>query len=68
MAKYKVINRFKDKQHNGHIYDVGEIYPAKDKKLMKKRAESLTKIHPKYKVAFLEEIEEKKQDKKSDDK
>lgn len=55
---YKVINRFKDK--DGHVYEVGDSYPAEGKRLVKTRAEFLTKVHPEYGVAFLEEIEEKK--------
>lgn len=58
MTVYKVINRFKDKQHNGHIYEVGNTYPAEGKKLVKSRAEELTKVHPKYGIAFLEVVEE----------
>ncbi|WP_428909474.1 hypothetical protein [Niallia sp. Krafla_26] len=57
---YKVINRFKENQHDDHIYEVGKPYPAEGKKLVKSRAEYLTKVHPKYGVAFLQEIEEKK--------
>lgn len=57
---YKVINRFKEVQHNGHVYEPGDAYPVEGHKLVKARAESLTKVHAEYGVAFLQEIEEKK--------
>lgn len=57
---YKVINRFEEKNHDGHIYEIGDNYPADGKKLVKTRAESLTKIHNEYGIAFLEAVEEPK--------
>ncbi|MED4887767.1 hypothetical protein [Lysinibacillus fusiformis] len=57
---YKVINRFKEKNHDGHIYEVGDNYPADGKKLVKTRAEALTEIHKEYDVAFLKAVEEPK--------
>ena len=64
MSKYKVINRFQETHHDGHVYEKGDTYPAKGKKLVKARAEFLTKIHEEYGVAFLEEVEEKKEPEK----
>ena len=60
MTEYKVINRFKEKNHDNHIYEVGDVYPAKGKKFIKRRADSLTEIHEEYGVAFLEAKETKK--------
>lgn len=57
---YKVINRFKEKNHDDHIYEVGDPYPADGKKLVKARAEALTKVHDEYNVAFLKAVEEPK--------
>ncbi|WGT38499.1 hypothetical protein QH639_22250 [Lysinibacillus sp. 1 U-2021] len=57
---YKAINRFKEEIHDDHIYEVNDPYPAEGKKLVKARAEFLTKVHPKYKVAFLKAVEEPK--------
>ncbi|MEA0563475.1 hypothetical protein [Lysinibacillus irui] len=57
---YKVINRFKEKNHDDHIYEVGDNYPADGKKLVKSRAEALTEIHEEYGVAFLKALEEPK--------
>lgn len=55
---YEVINRFMDK--DGHVYEVGEGYPAEGKRLTKTRAEYLTKVHPEYNVAFLKVVEDEK--------
>ena len=57
---YKVINRFKENNHDGHIYEIGDIYPADGKKLIKTRAELLTEVHKEYRVAFLKPVEEPK--------
>ncbi|MFJ5564823.1 hypothetical protein [Lysinibacillus xylanilyticus] len=57
---YKVINRFKEKNHNDHIYEVGDTYPVDGEKLVKTRAEALTKVHDEYNVAFLKAVEEPK--------
>lgn len=57
---YKVINRFQEKNHDGHVYEVGDIYPVDGKKLVKARAESLTKVHSDYGVVFLEAVEDPK--------
>lgn len=55
---YKVINRFIEKNHNSHVYEIGDFYPVEGKKLVKKRAEELTQVHPQYKVAFLQVIKD----------
>ena len=57
---YKVINRFKEKNHDDHIYEIDDPYPAEGKKLVKARAEALTKVHDEYNVAFLKAVEEPK--------
>jgi len=53
MSQYEVINRFQEKNHDSHVYEVGKPYPADGKKLVKARAEFLTKVHEEYGVAFL---------------
>lgn len=55
---YKVINRFKDKEDNFTIYEVGEEYPKESFKPTKKRITELSKEHPKYKCKFIEEVKE----------
>lgn len=57
MSQYKVINRFKEKNHDDHVYEIGDDYPAVGKKLVKTRADFLTKSHATYGVAFLKEVE-----------
>lgn len=57
---YKVINRFQEKNHDNHVYEIGDTYPANGKKLNKTRAEFLTKVHAEYGVAFLKPIDEPK--------
>lgn len=56
---YVVINRFKDT--DGHIYEKDSKYPNKGK-ATKKRLDELSSVHKKYKVAFIKEVEDKKQE------
>lgn len=56
MSQYKVINIFKDLQHGGLLYNVGDSYPAEGQDLVESRVEELTKIHPNYGVAFIEVV------------
>jgi hypothetical protein len=56
---YIVISKFKDTDNT--VYEVNKPYPAKGKKPTKKRIEELSKIHPKYKRAFIKEVEGKKE-------
>lgn len=58
--KYKVINEFIDKEHKDTLYKVGDIYPKKGFKVKKDRVTFLMKKHAEYKVAFLEEVKEVK--------
>lgn len=59
---YEVVNRFKDTEDNGIIYEVGESYPKDGHKPTKKRIGELTKLHPKYKVVFIEEVKEQQEE------
>ncbi|MEK4148922.1 termination factor Rho [Robertmurraya sp. FSL W8-0741] len=59
---YKVVNRFKDIKH-GHIYEVGEVYPAEGEKATKTRLEQLATTKNKYKKVFIEKVEEESNDK-----
>lgn len=62
---FKVINSFKDRLDGHHYYKEGKPYPRQGYKPTKKRFEELSKKHPEYKVAFIEETkEEKKAEKK----
>lgn len=55
---YKVINRFYDKEDNHTLYEVGEGFPKGNSKPSKKRIEELLNKHPKYGIAFIEEVKE----------
>lgn len=59
-----VINGFEDKNHDGHVYVPGDIYPAEGYRTTKKRIEFLAQVHPEYKVAFVSDIQEIEDDKK----
>lgn len=58
--KYKVINKFQDIEHKNTLYEKGDTYPKKGFRAKKDRVAFLMETHPKYKVAFLEPIEETK--------
>ncbi|MCT6814794.1 MAG: hypothetical protein M3043_00150 [Lysinibacillus fusiformis] len=60
MSQYEVINRFKEEIHDDHVYEIDDPYPVEGKKLIKARAEFLTKVHEEYGVAFLKAVEEPK--------
>ncbi|KAA0547570.1 hypothetical protein FZW96_12035 [Bacillus sp. BGMRC 2118] len=55
---YKVINRFKDKEGNNTLYNVGDQYPKGDYVPSEERVNNLMSVHPKYKCAFIEKIHE----------
>lgn len=55
---HKVINRFKDKEDNNTVYEVGDEFPKGSSNPSKKRIEELSSPHPKYKSVFIEEIKE----------
>jgi hypothetical protein len=56
--KYVVVNKFKDKENENVVYEIGENYPKGDYKPTKKRISQLSKEHPKYKCVFIEEVNE----------
>ena len=56
---HKVIKEFIDSEDKTH-YKVGDAFPKGDTKPTKKRIEELSNVHPRYKVAFIQEKEKKK--------
>ncbi|WLR52459.1 hypothetical protein LC040_06035 [Bacillus tianshenii] len=54
---YKVINRFLDKE-NGTLYEVGDEFPKGNTEPTKERIVELSKKHPKYQKAFIEELKD----------
>lgn len=71
--KCKVLNDFREKNHDNTFYTVGDTYPKDGFKAGAKRVSYLQDIHPEYGVRFLddapkEEKVKKSTTKKSDDK
>ena len=55
---HKVVSRFKETRHDGHIYEVGDNYPVEGKKATKARLEELSTTKNKYNQVFIEEVAE----------
>lgn len=55
---FKVVRRFKDLKHGGHIYEVGDVYPKEGFKATKKRLEELSTGKNNYKQVYIEEVNE----------
>lgn len=74
--KFKVLNTFREKEHDDHIYEKGQMYPAEGYKATKKRVEFLQKENEEFDgMVFLEtpketgkKDDEKETGKKSSDK
>ncbi|MEK3995637.1 termination factor Rho [Psychrobacillus sp. FSL K6-2365] len=56
MMAHKVIVRFKENKHDGHIYKIGDEYPVKGKKATKTRIDELSTTDNSYKQIFIEEV------------
>lgn len=56
---YKVVNRFKENNHDGHTYEVGDVYPKEGAEATKARLKELSSTKNKYKKVFIEEVEKK---------
>lgn len=54
---YKVICRFADLKDNGHVYEVGDVYPRKGKKTTLERATELMGTSNKIGVPLIEEAD-----------
>lgn len=57
MIKAKVVNLFKEKEHNDHVYSPGDVYPAEGYEANSERVKFLSQVHQKYKKIYLAEIE-----------
>lgn len=55
---YRVVRRFKDLKHGGHIYKEGDQYPVEGRKTTKKRLEQLAEGKNKYKQVYIEKVDE----------
>lgn len=57
--EYKVLNTFREKDHDSHLYEKGKKYPAKGYKTTKKRVEFLQQENEEFDgMIFLETPEE----------
>lgn len=54
----KVVNRFKAKEHDNHIYQPGDVYPAEGYEADPERIKFLSDVHPRYNKIFLSDVEE----------
>lgn len=54
---YQVVSKFKEQKHDGHVYEVGDIYPKEGAKATKARLEELSTTKNKYNKPFIEEVE-----------
>lgn len=57
-----VVNRFAEKDHNGHVYNAGEVYPAEGFEATEERVSFLTKVHPSYKKIYLANVQKDEED------
>lgn len=53
----RVVNLFKDIEHDGHVYKPGDVYPAEGYEADPERVDFLSNVHPKLKRIFLANIE-----------
>lgn len=50
-----VVNKFQEVSHSGHVYELGDTYPAEGFEEDPERVAFLSKPHPTYKRIFLYE-------------
>ena len=48
MATYNVVRKFRESEHDGRIYEVGDAYPAEGHKATQKRIKQLSTTNNKY--------------------
>ncbi|MEK5419383.1 termination factor Rho [Paenibacillus sp. FSL L8-0708] len=53
---YKVIRKFKDLKHDGHTYQIGDVYPKEGAEATKARLKELSTPKNKYEKIYIEEI------------
>ncbi|WP_143767897.1 termination factor Rho [Paenibacillus glucanolyticus] len=56
---YKVVLEFEEKNHNGHTYKVGDVYPKDGAEATKARLKELSSTKNKYKKVFIEAVQDK---------
>ncbi|OAB48464.1 hypothetical protein [Paenibacillus antarcticus] len=53
---YKVVRRFREKNHDGYVYNVGDDYPKQGEKATKARLDELSTKNNKYEEIYIEEV------------
>jgi len=53
---HKVVRRFQETKHGGHIYEVSDSYPKEGSKATKARLEELSTTKNKYKKIYIVEV------------
>lgn len=54
----KVVNQFQAGEHDNHIYQPGDTYPAEGYEADAERVAFLSELHPRFKKIFLADIQE----------
>lgn len=52
----RVVNKFAEKEHENHVYNANDTYPADGYEATEERVEFLSNIHPQYKKIFLADV------------
>lgn len=52
----KVVNKFKEKEHEDHVYHPGDPYPAEGFEATPERVEFLSQVHPVHKKIYLADV------------
>ncbi|MEG0450127.1 MAG: hypothetical protein RR595_09740 [Lysinibacillus sp.] len=52
----KVVNTFREKEHENHIYNAGDVYPVTGYKATDERVKFLSDVHPQLKKIYLADI------------
>lgn len=52
-----VVSRFKEIEHDNHIYQPGEVYPAAGYEADPERVAFLSAVHPKYQRIYLAAVQ-----------
>ena len=60
---YRVIEYFEDLQDNGQPYNVGDVFPKRDKKVTKDRLNELATDKNRRHIPLIEKVEEPKVEK-----
>lgn len=67
MQTATVVTEFKELHHEGHIYKVGDTYPAEGFEADKERVAFLSEKHPKYGAIYLANVKVEEAEQKTSD-